>query len=811
MMFQERMDVKNETKAEEKVSRDVMDPSEDSGFESIVSKDQAKKENEGTIGEGIDFADTARIAEEQRLKLERKRRMNEEELAKRRAAAEEYEQEMKEKQYKRLMHLLSQSKVLSSFIMKKFEPKDKDKDTKAPKRTGIEEAESAVPNKRTRRALKQTENTDKNKAKSRRGRKKLNLNIKKAEAEELASKCKEEPSGDKENSNPIDNFVQSKLFQGELRDYQKEGVEWMKSLQENGLNGILADEMGLGKTIQVIALFAYLIENQIAGPYLVVVPLSTLTNWTLEFERFAPQLPVVVYYGNGKERAPLRNKIRQRTRVGSFLTHPIVLTTYETPIKDGRFLQEFHWRYIVVDEAQRIKNFNCQLFKKLRLVDSVNRLVLTGTPIHNNLSELWSLLHFLLPDIFNSLDIFKVWFDASDVQHEAGKQKFLKQEQERHVLSALKEILEPFMLRRLKEDVCPDVPPMKEVIVYTPLTAIQYDLYSSIINRDVSALWKVKPEEPVTDINRVRPKRKCTQSVSLDQLFNRNKKKTEVKTQMVGNKVVKTEDLNKWKECTNVTEQNVDYLIRLRFGNDVMMYRHVVNHPYIIHYPLNDAGVHKIDESLVKISGKMLVLDAMLKKLHANGNKVLLFSTMTMVLDVIEDYLSLRDFQYVRLDGRIKLDERSKNIETFQNDPDVFLFLLSTRAGAVGLNLAAADTVILYDSDWNPQCDLQAMARCHRIGQIKPVVAYRFCTKGTVDQYIINRANVKRVLEKTVMPSKNELVNTEDGLTRLKRLLENECMRISDSKNEVYTDAELNALLDRSDMVLATKASDSKS
>lgn len=177
--------------------------------------------------------------------------------------------------------------------------------------------------------------------------------------EELASMSDDEPNEEKENSEPIENFIQPKYFQGELRDYQKEGVNWLKVLYENGLNGILADEMGLGKTIQIIALFAYLI----AGPYLVMVPLSTLVNWTTEFERFAPELPVVVYYGYANERPLLRKKLERKVRVGSFSTLPIVLTTYEVPQKDPAFLRQFNWRYIVVDEAQRIKNYNCLLFR----------------------------------------------------------------------------------------------------------------------------------------------------------------------------------------------------------------------------------------------------------------------------------------------------------------------------------------------------------------------------------------------------------------------------------------------------------------
>ncbi|XP_001604847.2 lymphocyte-specific helicase-like [Nasonia vitripennis] len=814
------------------ISRDVVDPSEDSGFDSISvgsnsSTEQIKKENEGTIGEGIQFVDPALIAaeaEEQRLRAEeKKRKTNEELVAKRKAEQEAYEQEIKEKQYKRLMHLLSKSKAMSNFIMSKFEtkkPKEeaKEEPNKALKRKNTKEVEAPVPKKRGRKPNKKyIDGAAEENPEPKRGRKKMNLSQEDI-SEELASMSDDEPSEEKENDKPIENFVQSKYFRGELRDYQKEGVNWLKVLYENGLNGILADEMGLGKTVQIIALFSYLIEKQIAGPYMVVVPLSTLANWTTEFERFAPQLPVVVYYGYANQRSELRKKLQQKKRIGSLSTLPIVLTTYEMPQKDAAFLRNFNWRYIVIDEAQRIKNYNCLLFRILKSYNSFNRLLMTGTPLQNNLSELWSLLNFLLPDIFNSLDLFESWFDAKDVQNEEGKQKFLKQEQEKQVLSALREILQPFMLRRLKEDVCPDIPPLKEVMVYTPLTAIQYNLYSSILNRDIAKLQKVKPESTILDVNGVRPKRRCTQKHDLGEYHWRNNigindfaKKPEVATEMVGNKVVKAEDVNMWNKFTDVTEENVDYLVRLKLsGNDVTMYRHVVNHPYLIHYPLTDAGDYKVDENIIKASGKILVLDALLKKLYKNGHKVLLFSTMTMVLDVIEDYLSLRGFKYVRLDGAVAYDDRKDSIDSFQKNPEVFLFLLTTKAGAVGLNLAAADTVIIYDSDWNPQNDLQAMARCHRIGQTKPVAVYRLCTKGTVDEAIIKRANAKRFLEKAVISKETGLVNSEEGLSRLKKLFEEDSFKVANSKNEVYTDAELDELLDRSDMILSKKEEETK-
>lgn len=335
---------------------------------------------------------------------------------------------------------------------------------------------------------------------------------------------------------------------------------------------------------------------------------------------------------------------------------------------------------------------------------SLNRLLLTGTPLQNNLTELWSLLHFLLPDVFNNLDVFQSWFDAKNMQGEEGKKKILQQEQEKQVLSTLREILQPFMLRRLKEDVCPDIPPLKEVIVYTPMTAIQYELYTAILNRDIAKLQRKPEESIVVDVNGVRPKRRCTQKIELDYYWRSNVGVNDGisnEDAKVGNTSIKQKDVAEWNDFATVTEENAHYYVRIKFTNRVMMYQHVVNHPYLIHYPLDDCGLGLVDENITKVSGKILVLDAMLKKLKENGHKVLFFSNFKMVLDIIEDYLYYKtDYQYVRLDGDIKFEARRSNIDKFQTDPDVFLFLLTTKAGAVGLNLAAADTVIIYDSDW---------------------------------------------------------------------------------------------------------------
>ncbi|KAJ8680225.1 hypothetical protein QAD02_016012 [Eretmocerus hayati] len=960
------------------LSRDIVDPSEDSGFSSISAnsnpvvgtkdeketKDESKvaeakgneKEQQGTestIGEGIQFVDAKLIAEEQLLKVKPKRGVDPQLIAERKAAQEAYDLEIQEKQYKCLMHLLSESKAMTTFILKKFdtntedESKKKSKDaepiedgpTPAKRSRKSKDAEppeeSASANRRrsTRARTSTPKVTELQESRRMSGRVKKRISLKEEDIQQQLANLSDDEADEKENADIISNYVKPNYFEGELRDYQKVGLNWLEVLYNNGLNGILADEMGLGKTIQIIALFGRLImEKRVAGPYMIVVPLSTLANWASEFERFAPKLPVVVFYGNTQQRAEIRKKVSKKYKVSeTFSTHPIVLMTYEMPMYDAKFLNNFKWRFIVVDEAQRLKNYQCQLFRIITSLKSYSRLLLTGTPLQNNLTELWSLLNFLLPQVFNNLGAFQSWFDAKSVQNEEGKKKFLQQEQEKHVVKTLREILHPFMLRRLKEDVCPDIPPIKEVMVYAPLTAIQYNLYSSIIKRDMAKLHKIEKEEVIVDVDGVRPKRKCTQKVNIAKYFQdsdesggscfssfssmkslandaeeiatrdqksferarkaaidskiaaetarkaaddaekstpalgegdasseeafqhslsslkrkadlaeqiafhdrklyKRAKKTAAKSRiaaeaarkaaddaeknslpdndnvMVGNSEIRKDQLLMWTDVTNVTEENVQYLIRLKFGNEVMMYRHVVNHPYIIHYPMDDCGLGKIDENLIKVSGKLLVLDAMLKKLKQRGHKILLFSTMTMVLDIIEDYLSMRDYEYVRLDGHVKYEDRRSNIDKFQTDPNVFLFLLTTRAGAVGLNLAAADTVIIYDSDWNPQCDLQAMARCHRIGQTKPVVVYRLCTKGTIDEEIIRRANAKRFLEKAVISKEGSLVTTADGLQRLKTLLEEETFTVVDSKKAVYTDSELDEILDRSDMIAKHEA-----
>ncbi|KAL2715483.1 lymphoid-specific helicase-like [Vespula squamosa] len=723
---------------------------------------------------------------EDNVTKERKRRRDEVNVEEKSIAQEEYNKILHEQRYKRLMHLLNQSQFYANYLMKKITPSEEIKD-KRDERKGISTTNENIPPQKKGKK-KNTQEYDIRQYISPKMEKRVNsnrskLNLSEEEiAEELLNLDIEVQVDDCEN------FAVPKYFNGILYKYQREGLQWLKVLYENGLNGILADEMGLGKTIQIIALLCHLIEKHQNGPYLIIVPLSTMPNWISEFKKFAPSLPVIVFHGPKNERLNLSKKIKQSHHImGGYKTQPIVLTTFEIPLLENSFLMSQKWRYIIIDEGHRIKNHQSLLAKVVRTFPSMNRLLLTGTPLQNNLAELWSLLNFLLPEIFNDLAVFESWFNVKELQGTEATNKILKQEEEKHILSSLREILKPFVLRREKSDVHLNIPPKKELIVYAPLTHLQHDLYRAVLNYDIDN--KIEKEPILQTLDGSRPKRKCILKNTINNYDNLNNRLTSPVPEKDNTKT--EQDLSVWKQHINITDQNRS------------VYKKIVNHPYLLHNPLDLNGMQTISDDIIKSSGKLLIMDAMLSKLKSQGHKVLLFSTMTRILDVIEDYLSLRDYKYLRLDGTSKLEERSIDIQRFNTDPELFLFLISTKAGGTGLNLAAADTVIIYDSDWNPQVDIQAMARCHRIGQTRPVVIYKLCTKGTIDEAIVKRAEAKRLLEKMVMSKELRKLNihSKDTLMELKQLLDSKESKIVTSTKEVFTEAELNELMDRSDMV----------
>ncbi|XP_048774216.2 lymphocyte-specific helicase-like isoform X2 [Ostrea edulis] len=602
---------------------------------------------------------------------------------------------------------------------------------------------------------------------------------------------------------------------GSLRQYQKDGYKWLKTLYENGVNGILADEMGLGKTVQCIAVISHLMYLGVTGPFLVVAPLSTIPNWHSEFKRFAPKVPVVLYHGTPEERNRLRAQIRKTTAIREGVgVQPVVITSYEITMRDRSQLQHHEWKILIVDEGHRIKNTHCRLIRELRMYRNTHRLLLTGTPLQNNLAELWSLLNFLLPEIFDDLGSFEMWFDVERLSVDDADEKIVKEEQQKNILSMLHQILTPFMLRRLKQDVELKLPPKKEVLVYAPLSSIQQEFYTSTVDRTIIKKIHEKNEGPeVVEMDRndrpVRKSRNKSIDYSVMCLEDNDKEKQDDE-----NESDVEEQMEKWfsgvqKMTSSLREKlPAQSVVTIRMQNIMMQLRKCCNHPYLLEYPLTADGQYRVDEELIQVCGKMKLLDTMLKELKSRGHKVLIFSQMTKMLDILQDFCYLREYSFCRLDGSTHIQERQEQMADFNENPNTFIFLLSTRAGGLGINLTGADTVIIYDSDWNPQCDIQAQDRCHRIGQTKPVIIYRIVTANTIDQRIVERAAAKRKLEKMVIHKGRFKSGIESFTETMKPLTPQELMDLLKAKDhekevedvENLSKEALNSLLDRSDL-----------
>ncbi|XP_009887137.1 PREDICTED: lymphoid-specific helicase [Charadrius vociferus] len=650
--------------------------------------------------------------------------------------------------YKRLQHLLEKSNIYSKFLLTKMEQQQLEEQRRKEKLE--KKREMMLKSAKGQNPVDGKE--DKSGAKKKRGREDGTYNISEIMSKEeilsVAKKSKvenqDESSSDnlcpedlqkngdsnsvikdrlcqavrhsakqfldpvrKFNGQPVP-FQQPKIFTGGvMRWYQVEGMEWLRMLWENGINGILADEMGLGKTIQCIATIALMVERGVPGPFLVCGPLSTLPNWMSEFKRFTPEIPLMLYH---RERRKLVRKIHGRQ--GSLQIHPVVITSFEIAMRDRNALQ----------------------------------------------------------------------------------------------------ILTPFLLRRLKSDVALEVPPKREVVVYAPLAKKQETFYTAIVNRTIRKLFGNNEEEVVELSPTGRPKRRSRKLVDYCEEHDGSPDDLEKLISKM------QEEVEKERPVVEVSIP-MDSEVNLKLQNIMMLLRKCCNHPYLIEYPLDPATQQfKVDEDLVKNSGKFLLLDRMLPELKKRGHKVLLFSQMTMMLDILMDYCYLRDFKFSRLDGSMSYSEREENMHQFNTDPEVFVFLVSTRAGGLGINLTAADTVIIYDSDWNPQSDLQAQDRCHRIGQTKPVVVYRLVTANTIDQKIVERAAAKRKLEKLII-HKNQFKGGKSGLAQSKSCLDPQELiellksrdyerEVKGSKEKVISDKDLELLLDRSDLIDQMKTSE---
>ncbi len=495
-----------------------------------------------------------------------------------------------------------------------------------------------------------------------------------------------------------------------LRNYQLEGVNWLLFNWWNRRSCILADEMGLGKTIQSVGFIKLLQDlplTGVRGPYLIVAPLSLIAQWQSEAKSWAPDLNIVLYHGSADARDFLvkneffftdqfvSKQTATKLRKQHVTKFHILITTYEVVLKDVEVFTKIKWKALIVDEAHRLKNSDSKLFAELLSVPRDYCILLTGTPLANATEELWALLKFANRAVFDSKEEFLEKFGQLT---DSGQ------------VDQLHAVLKPYLLRRVKEDVEKAMPPKTETILEVSLTPSQKKFYKAIYERNTTFLFKgAKPKNSPSLMNVMMELRKCCNHPFL---------------------IRGAED----KLLGEAAEQ---------------MRKNDPNAP--------PDQVKVFHDQLVKSSGKMVLINKLLPKLFANGHKVLIFSQMVRVLDLLEELLKMMRYKYERLDGSTRSSSRGAAVDRFvRKSCQRFVMLLSTRAGGLGLNLTAADIVIIYDSDWNPQNDLQAMARAHRIGQTKAVRVYRLLTAKTYEMHMFHSASMKLGLEQAVLSQQRD-------------------------------------------------------
>lgn len=750
-------------------------------------------------------------------------------------------------------------------------------------------------------------------------------------------------------------LTQPKMLTCKLKDYQLKGLNWLANLYEQGINGILADEMGLGKTVQSISLMSYLAEvHDIWGPFLVIAPSSTLHNWQQEITKFTPALKALPYWGSVKDRNVLR-KFWNKKHMSYNRDSPfhVLITSYQLVVTDEQYFRRVKWQYMVLDEAQAIKSSQSTRWKTLLSFNCRNRLLLTGTPVQNSMQELWALLHFIMPSLFDSHDEFSEWF-SKDIEGHAENKGTLNEGQ----LRRLHMILKPFMLRRIKKNVQNELGDKIEIDVLCEMSARQKMLYRGL-RENVSIAELMDRASNVQDeaglkhlMNLVMQFRKvcnhpelferadvtgpftfgtfaqsasltregdllhCPDSFSnaieyqvpkllvregayfnrpsersragfdtkyLDNMFNiwrepaiaqslkpgpdgkpidsafsfvplldttardvemafhghsaqgtieaihkeqrfaemepylsdRDFAASSIKPLGRVTKVIPGNSGQSPSVLPRLDEVQQTYATRSPFADPVsrvwggkaiappvrvysndrpfvedqerlhrddlisnMLYgvpapgceddarvdrlrqtlpdlppRGILTNSSVDQLPAAQMQVPRINKLIID-STKLAHLDTLLRQLKAEDHRVLIYFQMTKMIDLMEEYLIYRQYKYLRLDGSSKISDRRDMVTDWQTKPELFVFLLSTRAGGLGINLTAADTVIFFDSDWNPSNDQQAMDRAHRLGQTKQVTVYRLITKGTIDERIIKMARNKKEVQDMVVGNK---------------------------------------------------------
>lgn len=539
-----------------------------------------------------------------------------------------------------------------------------------------------------------------------------------------------------------------------LRDYQLTGLNWMVFNWYNDRNSILADEMGLGKTVQTVSFVNHLVvKEQLLGPYLVVAPLSTLAHWQREFMAWT-ELGVVVYHGSASARKKIRqyefttevhedgSKIRREYKFQVCITTPELFSASNDAADE---LKRIRWELIVVDEAHRLKNPASKLYHSMKQLKTKSMLLLTGTPIQNNLDELGAIMHFLDPKSFTSVTSFvESYGDVSEN------------------VDALHTVLRPYILRRMKEDVEKSIAAKEEVIIEVELTVLQKQYYRAVYERNVDFLRGGKNSKVIPKLMNI---------------------------------------LSEIRKCCNHP-----YLIEGAEDREILRLSREAK--------VDRISEEQINQAMIQASGKLILLDKLLPRLQSDGHRVLIFSQFKIVLDIIQDFLHYKKYTFERIDGCITGNERQAAIDRYcAPDSDIFVMLLTTRAGGVGINLTSADTCIIYDSDWNPQSDLQAQARCHRIGQDKSVKIYRLLCSKTYEMTMFHTASMKLGLDKAVLGGMN--TNSKDGSASLSKpeiesLLKHGAYEIfreekegtSASKSQEFGEASIDQILQRSKRVV---------
>lgn len=620
--------------------------------------------------------------------------------------------------------------------------------------------------------------------------------------------------------------------------------------------------MGLGKTIQSISLLAHLAERQNNwGPFLIVTPASTLHNWQQEFSRFVPALRIIPYWGSVQDRKVLRSTCMPYWTGKKVVTRDtpfhVMITSYQLIVSDEAFLQKVKWQYMILDEAQAIKSSSSIRWKTLLGFNCRNRLLLTGTPIQNSMQELWALLHFIMPTLFDSHDEFSEWFSKDIESHAENKGSGLNA----HQLHRLHMILKPFMLRRVKADVENEMGEKVEKDVFCELSPRQKRLYRGIKDKlpilDLLASGSSQSNNPkfnfgfgiggdssmsassssidsalmnlVMQFRKVCNHPELLERTEISSPFNftsperlrssntpgiiyTNPSAIEFRVPKriieeipIGKKRILLEVSKDLRDDEGVSRKlliidqskpiislNTESFKFIEERLPMAAPIKVVSQGPTMFPLIPDGSQYKIIpsassnlpksitipsmEKFIRDCGKLLKLDSMLVELKSGGHRVLIYNQMTRMIDLMEEYLQFRGYSYLRLDGSTNIATRRDLVHSWQTDPSIFVFLLSTRAGGLGINLTAADTVIFYDSDWNPTVDQQAMDRAHRLGQTKQVTVYRLITKNSVEERIMQRAKQKDKIHKVVIaggafkdddngipPMEGDLIEKDEG------------------------------------------------